>query len=107
MGNLFLASPRVVPRNCGALFGSAEAASSAWFGHRAALLAADTSPGRRLAGFWLFERGMEPPRVGDQESVLRQLGELSPDEESTLAVWAPWPRGAADIALDTNRHPYQ
>jgi hypothetical protein len=83
------------------LFGTAEAASDAWFGHRDALLAADPVPGRRPAGWWLFERRRDVPPVAAQAAILADLGELTPFESAQLAAWARvTPEIPADIALD-------
>jgi hypothetical protein len=83
------------------LFGSAEAARAAWYGHRDALLAADPVPGRRPAGWWLFDRDCDVPPVALQPDLLRQLGELTADEEATLEQWRRMtPEPPADLALD-------
>ena len=83
------------------LFGTAEAASDAWFGHRGPLLAADPIPGRRPAGFWLFERRRDVPPVALQPDLLRDLGLLTELEEATLRQWAAMvPEQPVDVSLD-------
>jgi hypothetical protein len=82
------------------IFGSAEAARAAWDGHREAALAADRSPGRRPPFWWLFDRGMDPPRVGEEEALLRELGFLTPDEESQLEEWRRRMRRMPEVPRD-------
>jgi hypothetical protein len=85
------------------LFGTYEAARAGWFDNRAELLARAPFPGRRPPGWWLCERDCEPPEVGEQEVVLRELGVLTADEEQQLAAEAAMrkmPEPPADLGVD-------
>jgi hypothetical protein len=119
MGNMLVSGPdetdiEVLVR----VFCSLEAATAAWFTHRDMLMAEDPVAGRRPIGYWRFEQHREPPPSVEQAAILRELGELTGDEEATLEEWrrmvpempadlgidqaAIAPRGEAEVPLFTN-----
>lgn len=101
-GNLLTGEPgESVLQTLVRLFGDAGAARQGWYDHRDALLAAYPTPGRRPAGFWLFELQREPPPTVEQAAILRQFGALTPAEEKQLEEWRRMlPETPADLAVD-------